>query len=233
MSRTTITMRLESSEIQQNALLDLYILDLTKFGGDQLYFHSGKNELSQDVVWQGQTYGAYPIIADGFEFNSRGASNRPSLVVANITGLMTGLNASYDDLVGARVSRKQVYAKHLDAINFPAGNQSADPTQEVVSLYYVEQLESMDAITAKYTLALPIETDNLTLPRRVVNRNVCWWQYRSAECSYDGGPAADELNQPTSDPAKDKCSKSLNGCKLRFGDNGILPFGGFPTSREV
>lgn len=28
--------------------------------------------------------------------------------------------------------------------------------------------------------------------------------------------------------AKDDCSKTVTGCKLRFGENGILPFGGFP-----
>lgn len=32
----------------------------------------------------------------------------------------------------------------------------------------------------------------------------------------------------TADWKEDKCSKTLNGCNLRFGDLGTLPFGGFP-----
>ena len=30
----------------------------------------------------------------------------------------------------------------------------------------------------------------------------------------------------------DQCSKSINGCKLRFGENAELPFGGFPGTEE-
>jgi lambda family phage minor tail protein L len=32
--------------------------------------------------------------------------------------------------------------------------------------------------------------------------------------------------------ATDQCSKSINGCKLRFGSNDALPFGGFPGTEE-
>ena len=35
-------------------------------------------------------------------------------------------------------------------------------------------------------------------------------------------------DQPTSDPANDRCGKRLASCKLRFGAYAELPFGGFP-----
>lgn len=37
-----------------------------------------------------------------------------------------------------------------------------------------------------------------------------------------------ETNVPTWTASEDKCSKRLDGCKLRFGSNSNLPFGGFP-----
>jgi phage-related protein len=30
----------------------------------------------------------------------------------------------------------------------------------------------------------------------------------------------------------DQCSKTLTGCKMRFGNEGSLPFGGFPGTEE-
>jgi phage-related protein len=41
----------------------------------------------------------------------------------------------------------------------------------------------------------------------------------------------DDKNNPTSDPLKDICAKSLTACKLRFGNN-PLSFWGFPGARE-
>ena len=35
----------------------------------------------------------------------------------------------------------------------------------------------------------------------------------------------------TSNWAMDACSKTLGGCRLRFGKDSELPFGGFPSSR--
>ncbi|MDG6274832.1 phage minor tail protein L, partial [Glaesserella parasuis] len=34
------------------------------------------------------------------------------------------------------------------------------------------------------------------------------------------------------DPKKDACSHCLRGCKLRFGANAVLPFGGFPSTTQ-
>lgn len=225
--RTPLKMLMETTELEQSALIDLYVVDLRPVGGDLLRFHSGKNEILEDVVWQGNTFGAYPVQASGFEFNGKGTSNRPTLTFSNVFGTITGLNQSFDDLVGIQVTRKQVYAKYLDAVNFLSGNPFADPTQEVVSRYFIEQLQSLDDVIASYSLSIPIDLEGALLPKRQITSNVCTWVYRSPECSYTGGPVADETDKPTSDPAKDQCSKCLNGCKLRFGENNILPIGAF------
>ena len=57
--------------------------------------------------------------------------------------------------------------------------------------------------------------------------------YRSGECGYAGGPVANYKNNPTSDPAQDQCSRTMTGCKKRFGEFGALPFGGFPAIARV
>ncbi|MFZ1874360.1 MAG: phage minor tail protein L [Chania sp.] len=222
-----------SAAIEQDTLLDLYQVDLTFIGGDLLRFHAGLNEKGETLVWQGKSYPPYPIQANGFEFNGQGTSNRPKLTVANISGLLTGLNEDFDDLVGAIVTRRQVPRRALDAVNFKQGNPQADATQELVSRYVIERLTNLTSEAATYELALPSESDGAMLPARVIISDICPWEYRSASCSYRGSPVADEKDNPTTSAQLDKCGKRLNSCKMRFGKNGILPFGGFPSAAKL
>lgn len=223
------------SEIEQDALIELFEVDLSEIVGEKILFrfHSGLNQLRQPIQWQGNIYEPYPIIAEGFAKNGQGTSNRPTLTVANISGLITGLSEDYEDLLGAIVSRRQLLVKFLDAANFNGGNPLADSTQEVVSRYIIERMSSLNAESATFELALPCESDGALIPARVIIAHTCSWQYRSSECSYTGPAVADELDNPTTDILQDKCSRSLAGCKCRFGHNTALPFGGFPSSAKL
>lgn len=221
--------QLELAKLEQTALLDLYEFDLTRLtasNGDrgELYrFYAGSNELNQPIIWQGNTYQPFGIKAEGFELSGQGASNRPTLTVVNLDGFVTALASKFEQGLGAIVRRRQVYAKFLDAANFANGNRNADPQQERVSYYVVEQLTALTHEQATFTLALPTETDNAVInPRTILI--TCGWVYRSAECGYTGRAVADEKDQPTTDPKKDNCSGCLRGCQLR---NNVRNYGGF------
>lgn len=123
---------IESVDAGVGAMLDLFEVDLQSFGGDVIRFHSGTNGYYYDVIWQGRAYSAYPIAVEGFEVKSEGTYSRPTMKVANISGLITGINHDFDDALGAVVTRRQVLVKYLDAVNFPNGNADADPTMEAV-----------------------------------------------------------------------------------------------------
>ncbi|HBK9561818.1 TPA: phage minor tail protein L [Escherichia coli] len=69
--------------------------------------------------------------------------------------------------------------------------------------------------TATFILANPVETDGSVFPARIMLADICTWTYRGDECGYDGPPVADEFDKPTSDPAKDQCSRCPAGCRLR------------------
>lgn len=219
----------------QSALIDLFDVDLTAVAGKEtIYrFHNSTNYKGTQIVWQGKTYEPFPIKAEGFELSGRGSSNRPTLTISNVTGLITSLSNQYDDMLGAKFTRRQVVANYLDKENFPEGNHLADPTQEMISIYLIERMVSLNHNIATFELSLPCETDGALIPARVISADTCTWVYRSSECGYTGGAVADEFDNPTSDITKDKCSRCLKGCKLRFGQNSILPFGGFPTSARI
>lgn len=221
--------QLELAKLEQTALIDLFEVDMRHLTGNngstgELFrLYAGTNELSNPIVWQGNTYAPYGIKADGFEMSGQGASNRPTLSIVNYDGQMTALSNNFEQCLGAIVRRRQVYAQFLDAVNFKDGNRNADPQQERVSYYVVEQLSSLTQEFATFTLALPAETDNAVINKRTI-LTTCSWVYRSAECGYTGRPVADEKDQPTADPKKDKCSGCLRGCQLR---NNTLNYGGF------
>ena len=227
-------MLLDITKIEQGAIIDLYDLDLSKIVGNKtiIRFHNGLNELRRPITWQGNVYEPYPIKAQGFEKNGQGTSNRPTLTASNAYSILNGLIESYDGIVGAIVTRHTVSVKYLDAVNFENGNSEADPFCETISNYVIEQVKQQNSMIVEFELALPCESDGALLPRRVVIANTCTSIYRSPECGYTGGPVADEFDKPTNDITKDKCSGCLTGCKLRFGEHGVLNISCFPTAAK-
>ncbi len=213
----------EAVKSAQSARVVLWEIDLTAQGGERYFFCSELNEKGEPVTWQGRQYQAYPIEGSGFEMNGKGSSARPSLIVSNLFGLVTGMAEDLQSLVGGTVVRRRVYARFLDAVNFVAGNPEADPEQELTDRWVVEQLSALTCEKATFILATPAETDGALFPGRIMLANTCPWDYRGEECGYNGPAVADEFDKPTTDIRKDKCSKCLRGCEMR----GNVANGGF------
>ncbi|EAB8936439.1 phage minor tail protein L [Salmonella enterica subsp. enterica] len=220
----------ETTKTEQSARPDLWEFDLTAIGGERYFFCNEPNEKGEPVTWQGRQYEPYPIQAQDFEINGKGPSPRVTLVVSNLFGLVTGIAEDLQSLVGASVVRHQVYSKFLDAVNFSNGNPGADPEQEAVARYNVEQLSELDSSTATIILASPAETDGSVVPGRTMLADSCSWDYRDENCGYDGPPVADEFDKPTSDPKKDKCSHCMKGCEMR---NNLVNAGFFASINKL
>ncbi|EHF9644628.1 TPA: phage minor tail protein L [Salmonella enterica subsp. enterica] len=220
----------EITKTEQPAKVELWEFDLTTIGGERYFFCNEPNEKGEPVTWQGRQYKLYPVQAQDFEMNGKGPAARPTLVVSNLFGLVTGMVDDLQSLVGARVVRRLVYARFLDAVNFSQGNPDADPEQEAVAHYFIEQLSQLTAVTATFVLASPVETEGALFPGRIMLADTCPWEYRSDECGYTGPAVADEFDKPTSDPVKDICSHGARGCVLR---NNILNFGGFLSINKL
>jgi lambda family phage minor tail protein L len=390
-------------KLQAGSIIDLYEIDATAIGGTVLRWCSDVNELNTDIVWQGETYTRFPIIVDGFARSGRGTQPRPTIKASNVAGVLGALVREFNDLVGAKFTRKRTFVKYLDAVNFaadydktvnrervnllnwssnfdnsdwtkvrvsvvanqataPDGSGSADkiisngvtdplvyqvtdlsitagqvftfsvdlwtdagqptsmqlfiygnnyPTDGMISgksititntptrynisvtapvgftstdirsridlkqnpddgdyiyasgaqtqrgaettyqsvryaegenpsadpnvgfadeVWYVDRKASEDGIFISFELASAMDLTNAKLPKRQITQNTCAWQYRSAECSYSGGAVANIMDVATGVLADDVCGHRVESCKLRFGDNAELPYGGFPGS---
>jgi lambda family phage minor tail protein L len=214
------------------ARVEMFELDATALGEPEiLRWHPGTTVLDQPIIWQGLTYNPYAIQAGGFTRNASGTLARPTLRASNIGGLLGGYLRSLGDALGAKVTRRRTLGKYLDAINFIDGNPYADPTAEFpTEIYYVARKSAENAVYVEVELAVKFDVAGVQLPRRQVIAGTCQWVYRSAECSYAGPPVQDIYGNPTSDPNKDQCRKTLDACKARFGANGVLRTSAFPSS---
>lgn len=228
---TVITITSEIQKLAPSAVIELFVLDLTLFNQGIVRFHAGTNELLRQVVWQGNVYEPYPIIVEGFEFTGNGQSPRPKLRVANVKGTITALILSYQDLIGAKVTRKRTLAKYLDAVNFAAGNPTADATAEFADdVFFVDRKSKETRDVVEFELAASFDLEGVSLPRRQIVQNVCPWSYRGAECGYTGAAYFNANDQTVTSSAADVCGKRLSSCQKRFGTNAELPFGGFPAA---
>lgn len=229
---TPQTITSEIQKLEPSAIVELFIVDATAFGGDLARFHAGTNSVVQPIVWQGDTYLPFPVRVTGFEYSGNGQLPRPKLQVANVTGAITALVLQYDDLLGAKVIRKRTLAKYLDAVNFPGGtNASADPSAEFVEdIFFIDRKATETRDMVEFELAAAFDLAGVQLPRRQIIQNVCVWKYRGTECGYTGTAYFNANDQTVASVGQDVCGKRLSSCKARFGSNDPLPFGSFPAA---
>lgn len=222
----------DAQQLEPGGRVTVYELDASSFGADQLFFHQ---HLQTGVIWwQGQEYGAWPIEATGFERTSDQPPN-PRLRVSNIDGRIGALCLMFDDMVGARIIRRQTLVKYLDAANFPDGNPTADPNEHFLDeIWFIERKVSEDFETVEFELATAIDLNGEQLPGRQIIAGTCGWLirggYRGPYCTYNGSAYFDIDDNPVADPARDVCAGLVRSCKKRFGETNPLPYGGFPAA---
>ena len=88
----------ELQSLSNKSIIELYSITLVAAlhgSTDVSRFHSGVGMNSNaNIIWQGNTYTKFPVIADGFEYTGRGTLPRPTLTVSNVLGTITALMAT-------------------------------------------------------------------------------------------------------------------------------------------
>jgi lambda family phage minor tail protein L len=211
-------------------VVDLFTLDITVLlpagSTDQAIYRfcNWTQTNGSDVVYDGNTYTALPLQASGFELNTSGQLERPSITFANVGLAITGLTNTYEDLVGSTVQRIRTLTTYLD------GEPGADPDAYWgPDEWIVEQKTNENKLTVTFQLTVPFDLEGRSLPGRRLLREQCQWIYRSnIGCHYTGSSYWDANDQVVATLAEDACGKRLSSCRLRFGAGSRLPFGGFP-----
>lgn len=232
-------------KLEVGELVQLYELDATPIGGALQRFH-GYTQIGP-ILWQGNRYEPWAITAAGFEQVGEGQQPTPTLTVGNIgtgadgepvVGVISSLCIHLNDLVGAWVRVRRTLGRYLDAANFPEGNPTANPAEELPAEVWIVQQKTVEtAELVEFTLSSALDFDGQQLPGRQIIATVCGWLrkggYRGPYCGYTGSRMFDLAGNPVTDPARDRCSGLMSDCKKRFGEYEVINFGGFPSSDQI
>ena len=152
-------------------------------------FHAGTNmKTNSNIVWQNDTYERVPIVAEGFAFEGKGQIPRPTLTMSNLGGItrsgvaitvtdlliIVNLTTPHNDLLNAKITRRQVLASSLDAQNFenntnPFGSPNNNELPQ--EIYFIDRKITESRNLVQFELVGDLDKQNLKLPKRQVTRN--------------------------------------------------------------
>jgi lambda family phage minor tail protein L len=216
--------------VAPSAVIELFQLELNSAQhgvNETYYFHAGVNATnSGDIIWNSQTYLAFPIEATEFEYTGTGSLPRPKLRISNIYGTITAIILTLPNgLEGAKVTRIRTLARYIDGVNFPGGTNplgTPDPTAEFPrEIYYIDRKASENRDLIEFELAAAFDLVGVRAPKRQCVSNVCQWTYRGPECGYAGNTYFNFNDVPVAAIGQDVCGKRLRSCELRFSQQRI------------
>ena len=222
-----------SQQLSTDELVELFILDLSPIGTDQvLYFSNSKNPDGTDIVFGGNTYYAVDFESEGWAYDGQGAFPRPTLTVSNVFDFLSNILYETKDLVGAKITRIRTYSRFLD------GQPDADPgAMFAPDIYVVFRKRRHNKAVIEFELSAAADQETVNVPGRQILRDTCTHTYRryvpgvgfdysQATCPYSGTSYFNEKGEATT-ITSDNCGLQLRDCKLRFG-NKNLPTRAFP-----
>lgn len=238
----------ELSNLTQQAALDavvfLFRFDATSIGGGIEHFCKGTLG-GEPVSFGSVEYRPIDIEMSDFQVNAGGVLPTPKLRVANTDGYIQGLVNAYGDLIGCELRRVRTFRRFLD------GQPNEDPTAYLgPDVFRVERKSDDNFEFFEWELSAAIDQEGKMIPGGVVLRDTCPLRYRFYQpfnadaapdgfvypainpCPYTGTSYFDVVGNVTT-PSGDRCGRQLSGCKLRFGEDQPLPFGGFPGVSRV
>ena len=191
-----ITTDTQTQEIDSE-LVELFEIEMPD--GTEIYVHPG---LDSDLTtvqlksitaptsgnYSVNTYLAIPMMIDGLDIQSSGASNRPALTIANVGTIFSSQVGDFknDDLIGKRIRRRRTLRKYLVGEADDTGATVASiefPRQD----YIIDRISSETNVSITFEVATPFDLEGIKLPRRVVVGKYCSWKYQGHDNGIGGG----------------------------------------------
>ena len=248
MSKKSSRVDESGKELFENCLMSLYPgeivtlieVDGTKFGAQVYRFHGENIQYTpeeimhaqqtgvlppKEITFRGEQFGARPFGISGISFDGSGKAGKPQLTVSNADSQVSAMIRSYNGMMQAKVA---IWVTSRDLMQ-PDGSIKDGAYRKMV--YYVERPNYVDKQLVRFDLTSPYDMDGIMIPSRTT-QSVCYWAqrgwYKSGKgCSYNGENGwFDKDNNPVDDPALDFCPGTVTACRLRFGQNAPLDFGG-------
>jgi lambda family phage minor tail protein L len=223
----------EATKLEPSALVSLFQLDATRIDGP-IYHFTTETRGGAMIRFGGVDFHAVPVRMTGMSVSGQGPIQTPTLSVGNTDGFIQQIVNSLGNLEHCKLTRWRTFARHLD------DGEAPDPTAVYGPDVYVIDRKSADTPEViEWELSALVDQQGVYIGRTVV-RDTCLWRYREfdtmtgqfdyskAVCPYTGSAYFDRENKPVSDPSLDVPARNLRCCRVRFGEDAVLPFGGFP-----
>lgn len=216
-----------AADVQKAAvgnIVILFELDLTEIGGsDILYFTESIDNDYTAINFNAREYTPIHLKSEGWQVTGTGTLPRPKLIVSNVLLTFAAYINSFDDLVGAKLTRRRTLEKYLD------GKPTANPNAEFAAdIYRIRSMPQKTKTVAEFELTPYMDYEGIKIPKRQILRDFCRQTYRqydsdtatfdytNATCPYTGAYCYNRLGEYTADKSKDNCGKSLSDCEMRF-----------------
>lgn len=227
-------------------VVQLFTVDARAIGGSLYRFSPSPVEAADGSqirpTFGGVEYAILPFASEGWDHTAAGQLPQPTVkfLIAredgdqnSLASILLALVEQHNDFLGAKVVRIETLRKHLD--------DGADPNPHAhlgLDSYIINRKSNQTSSYIEFQLQAALDLEDVQLPKRQV-LNHCQWSYRKPKagggfdyehvtCPYVGSNFFDADGQAVTEPDRDRCGYQLRDCKLRFGANGKLPFGGFP-----
>lgn len=165
-------------------------------------FHNNIPQIGTSIFFDSNNDGnleeffAAPILAEGFEMNSRGTLPTPKLTMSvnedgiNYLSIFKSHIAMVGDIAGAKVTRIKTFAKCLDGKNFVDGiNPESDPAllNSILQkdIFYIDRKSLENKTALEYELSSIFDLEGIQLPNRMIVSNHCVFTYRGEGCLYE------------------------------------------------
>lgn len=213
------------ADLDQDTLIPLYELSEFNLANpyETFYFCNYAG-----VSFEGIEYQAIACESTGYDLVGQGQIPQPNITISNVGRVIGNILYQLTNQPGYRLERSK-FTRRLTKKKYLDGQPNAgDSIKEYMpDIHVIEQLAEQTYRAVRIVLSTPFDLEGMYLPGRLALRS-CGSIYRGDECGYVGTNMFTIRDQPTVDPTLDVCSKTLTGCKLRFGEYSVLPYGGYP-----
>ena len=185
---TEIVEQAQKQEID-SAVIVLWELQLQ--GDEYVHFHAGVEEDFSTIQFRDRedssiinSYIALPVSAEGFEVQSDGPSQRPTITFANVLStfgdalqLADGTVLTNKNLLGSKLYRRRTLYKYC----YGQSGDSPDRSIEYpIQMYFMDRIANETAEMIVFELASGFDLAGIMTPRRVITGNSCSWIYTGA-----------------------------------------------------
>jgi lambda family phage minor tail protein L len=184
-------------DLEPSAVIELYELYFD-VNYEPFRFHGGTNNISKDIIWNGNPYHPSAIEVEGFETNIIGRLPRPKITVSNSDYVISGILRDFSDFKNGKFVRIKLFLKHLDNVNFDDNvNPFGSPNEYMYiskEKYIVSQKIMENKQLVQFELITPFDLESLQTATRAIYGRYCYWQYRGMGCCYQGDLICKEDN---------------------------------------